>query len=288
MRALVIIALGLAGAAAGQPTAAARDQALTDEGIELLRQGRAADAIARFKEAERAVPRHVHDCNIAQAYLRLDRLPQAFLFLERCEARMGRSPEPWVKSSLEALRRRLEAGPFGRVTVRATPASAVLVVATLAADESWPLDGERTLWLPAGRAELEVRAEAMAAQRREVEVAPHGAADVQFALAPPVVVAVSEPPPPAEPRPTRRARWPLVPAGLGLGAAIAGAVFFGLSASAAGELSSLDGAGTSRAFTAATQSQQYDTLGLGLLLGGAVLAVAGLVLFFVLPEVSDP
>ncbi len=285
MRALAVTALCLCRVAAAQTSAAAKDQALTDEGIELMRGGRHAEAIARFKEAERAVPRHVHDCNIAQAYLRLDRLPQAFLFLERCEARMGRSPESWVRSSLEALRKRLEAGPFGRVTVRATPSGATLWVRAFAADEGWPVDGERTLWLPAGPSEVELRAEGMQAQVRTVEVAAGATAEVRVALAPPVLEAVVAPPP--EAKALRRARWPLIPMGVGAAGLLASGLVLGLSASTAGQLGGLSADQTSQAFELAARSQQYDGVGFGLLGGGAVIAVVGLLLFLALPQVQD-
>ena len=158
----VVLAVGLllmaAPAAADDPKNEEAKE-LVREGAELARDGKHAQAIEKFQEAEALVPRASHHCNIGLAYSEMGALAKAHFFLVRCQLRAvgERTRLPgWVSSQVRKTRKRLERGDYGRVRLDVQPATAEVVVRSFLPDET--LDECRELWLPVGAHLLEVTA----------------------------------------------------------------------------------------------------------------------------------
>ncbi|MBI4508254.1 MAG: hypothetical protein HY698_01375 [Deltaproteobacteria bacterium] len=125
-------------------------EALVKEAQSLAKRGDLQAAIARFKEASRVRPSAETFCYISLAYRRLERWPQAQLFLERSRKEVGSFPA-WCGRDLaveieEALK---EHSP---VDIHSDPAGATVRVGLLAPDETFPTPGR--LWLPRGSHEI--------------------------------------------------------------------------------------------------------------------------------------
>jgi hypothetical protein len=128
---------------------------LNREGVQLARMGRQAEAIERFKLADLRVQKSQHHCNIGRAYLELDKLPQAYLFLESCKTRAGKKAEPWLPGLMDSTLKQMNDERFGRVQFK-LPLGYVRVV-DHPADEEWLVDAKRELLLPVGPRGVDVR-----------------------------------------------------------------------------------------------------------------------------------
>jgi hypothetical protein len=125
-----------------------------DEGEELGRKKRYADAIARFKAADALQQRGLHDCWIALSYARLAYWSQARAFLDRCREREGSAPVSWFAALDREIAEEIKKAAYAAVTVSAEPADSVVRVLSFSPDERFQLPA--TLWLPPGQHVLSV------------------------------------------------------------------------------------------------------------------------------------
>jgi hypothetical protein len=250
--ALVLGASPAARAApAGEPVEAPAStaDALVAEGARLGGEGRLEEAILRFKAAEAAMPRALHDCNIGLAYARLGRLPQGHFFLTRCQRRTTDPLPDWVTPRIETTLAQLRAGPYAPVRIETAPAPAPVTISVFAPDET--VDPPADVWLPQGvevlltigppgpdRGEARVRLVSPAPTRVLVERPTR-----------PMTGPVTTPPEPvavaAAPRvaPAERADWPWwLAAGGGLAIA-GGGLVLGSAAGLAADARAADSAG---------------------------------------------
>jgi hypothetical protein len=242
---LPLVALLLVPAAAGADEATERANALVQEASDLGRAGKLEEAIAKFKAAEQLLPRAIHDCNIGLAYVRLQRWPQAEMFLARCRERWSaeetRPLEPWVDRRIREAQKQLSEGDYGPVRLTSEPAGATIFVAAFGDDESF--DVPRIIWLPAGEHRLEASADGYEPTAITVTAVRGERVDIAIALA---AVAVELSPPSDEaaqaitalpgnaevatdvaPRRSRKVGW--IVSGGGLGLVAAGGVFHALA-----------------------------------------------------------
>ena len=276
------VVLGLFAAPAAAQAPAERVVQLIREGADLGRAGDYAAAIARFKEAERLSPAYPQDCNVGHAYLLWNRLPQAWLFLERCAARPG-APAQFA-AELDEVTRVLAEGAYAPVEVAVTPPGAVLVVVSLSFDEPWQIADRRQLWLPFGQHTLELSAPGRVTRRETLDVIDREARRLAVTLD----AVATAPPPPPQPRPEApplavkeapaggARRWALAPAALGVVALGAGA---GLLIRAAVNRDALRGdPEVGRAFMLAREGEWVQTAGLvACAASAALLATAALI-----------
>lgn len=101
-----LVALLLLGLAAGAPVLAHADA--ISEGQELAKKGEYERALAKFKQADAALPRAQTACLIGLAYFRGSHFPEAEVRFAQCRAR-AKAGEGALPDWLEAMARQLEA-----------------------------------------------------------------------------------------------------------------------------------------------------------------------------------
>lgn len=192
---------------------------LRTEAEDLAKRGLYAEAIEKFKAADRLEPRAQHACMIGLAYLRREIWAQAELFLARCKQR-SRSGEPlpeWIEDADRQLADGLATASVSTVSIVVKPATAAASVriSGFAPDETFD---PQTMHLPAGTYTLAISSSGYSPVERTIELAgTHDTVEV--------VVDLDAPPPPAEPpveirdRPAAARRGtPLLYTGAALGA----------------------------------------------------------------------
>jgi hypothetical protein len=174
----VLVLLCAHGAAFADPAADAGR--LAKEGEALARAGKYAEAVARFRAADAAAPRAVHDCLIALAFRRAGAWGAAELHAQRCHERAtAADPEPgWGAKLRSELASQVLAAGLAPLTVEVAPeaarAAAQVSVSTFGPETFAP----RTIFVPVGAAVmLVVEAEGFAAVRRQVTVEAGGAVE---------------------------------------------------------------------------------------------------------------
>lgn len=235
--AAVVCAL-LVAASAHAVTPEAEANALVAEGARLGEAGAFDEAIARFRAAERVLPRAIHDCNLGLTYAMARRFPEAHALLARCVARATGPLPGWVDSERRRVLAELTRGPYTSVVIATTPA-ATLQLTPLLPDDSFtaPL----TAWLSVGEHEITARAEGHRVARRRVVVTGRDALQLQLVLEPASLLSLEPRPPEREDGFADRALpsspavrdqvpgWAVLSSGL-VSLAV-GAVFHGLAAS---------------------------------------------------------
>ncbi|MGE0401666.1 MAG: PEGA domain-containing protein [Kofleriaceae bacterium] len=214
-----LVAVVITAATASAQPATAVD--LRTEGEDLARRGQYAEAIEKFKAADRLEPHVQHACMIGLAYLRRGVWAQAELFLARCKQRAvagGDLPE-WFEEVSGQLAEGLRAAKVSTVTFVIKPASlaATMRVSGFAPDETFD---PQTLHLPAGDHAITVEAQGHAPITKSVTLTgEHDTTELVFDFTAPV-----EPPrPPLLERVTERSPWGkrmLIAGGAATGAAI--------------------------------------------------------------------
>lgn len=148
-----ILAIVVAGAVALAPGGARADQRqdLQQRGEQQAKDGRYADAIDSFKQADKIQPRASHACLISLAYTRRELWSQAQLWMATCHQRATPSdPLPdWVPLAEKQIKERLQTANVAEVTIDVKPAGAraKFWVSSFAPDEMFE---PRTITLPFG------------------------------------------------------------------------------------------------------------------------------------------
>jgi hypothetical protein len=231
---------GQAQAPAPDEDGAAREVA---EGEKLARAGLFAESIARFKAAESLAPHARHDCLIALSYLRLKKLGQADLFMQRCAARAsGADPAPpWLVSMSADVKKAIGAADLAPVSIAVLPAEAAararVTCSAFGPDEVF---APTTIQLPPGEHTVRSEADGFTPSEKTIAVSSRQPLAIELTHEP---VAAPEPvsaPPPAAPRraappttagvaagpeaaPAGRGPWPYITLGVA-GAALVGGV----------------------------------------------------------------
>lgn len=290
--AVVLAALGLAAA----PARARTPEELDAEANALARDGKIAESLPLFREAARAAPTPARMCLVALTYFRLQRYPEAQLYLDRAGALAGERPE-WCEGAVlpRDVRRALEGGAFAPVEIAVTPAGAALTVASLAPDEA--LIAPARVWLPWGTQRIQAAHPGYVARSVEVRVEGKEPIPLGIRLDP-------EPPPGAEPPPDEpvppppaplRDRPRGTPAGRiwGWGLTAAGAV--GLLAGGGFHLLAADSRAAAADLYAGTaydaelaRFESRRTAAIGLYAAGTALAGVGLYLLFTTDRPAEP
>lgn len=213
---LLFASLTSAAAPASGVAQAAREA--FDRGTRLYEQARYLEAASAFEEAYRAVPNPVVLYNIAQCYERLGDLERAAVTYRKYLAEAPQAPDrEQVRAMLSALEARLERARRPPVRVLTTPSGATVRV-----------DGAPqgiTPWrggLEVGRHELNLELPNYKPVQRSLEIRSGEPTQLEFVLTPLQVAQA--------PRPRVRS-WTWIATGTA-GAALAGAVTFGLLARA--------------------------------------------------------
>jgi hypothetical protein len=196
--------------------AARADEAddLVTQGDDLARRAEYAQAIEKFKAADRLRPRASNACMIGLAYLRRQLWPQAEVFLGRCQKRASASdPLPeWMDDALAQLAKGLAGAKVTELEIRVSPpgVAATVTISSFAPDESFD---PQNIHLPAGPHTITVTAPGFVTATREVNASGTGIErlDIELVRTPPPVTTVVVPPPVTvtrrEPAPSRSRRW---------------------------------------------------------------------------------
>jgi len=210
---------------------------LVEEGKRLAKAGQLAEALDRFQRARRTAPSADNDCLLALAYRRLDRLAEAFRFIDEA-ARDGGTPPRWCGDDLRReVEGALRAGTFAPVELGVSPAGALVTVSAFADEDPVKVGpAPRTLWVPLGVWELTASADGHRAERVTLKVQTTAPQPVRIALerqGVPEALPALRPPPAAEPARDAGGSvdlWPWVALGGGAASTLAG-VFFHTQAS---------------------------------------------------------
>jgi hypothetical protein len=200
-------------------TAIAEDAAtLRAQGEDFAKRGQYAEAIEKFKAADRIEPRAQHACMVGLAFLRREIWVKAELFLSRCKqrARSGEALPEWLPDAERQLAEGLAKANVTTVNIAVKPATAgaSVRVSGFAPDETFD---PQTVHLPAGEYTLTITSSSYAPVERKLVLAgTHDSVDVivDFEAEPKLE---PEPGPPLPPPAVERSR--------GTGFLIAGASF---------------------------------------------------------------
>jgi hypothetical protein len=167
---------------------------LVAQGDELARRAEYAQAIEKFKAADRARPRAMHACMIGLAYLRRQLWPQAEVFLSRCRKRaVASDPLPeWMEDAESQLAAQLKAAPVTAVEIVVQPpgVAASITTSSFAPDEIFD---PQIIHLPAGPHTITVGAPGFVTVKREITVSGSGSERVEVVLSPVPPPIVEEP-----------------------------------------------------------------------------------------------
>lgn len=264
-------------------------------GYERGKAGDFAGAIAAFKAAHKLRAKPVLICNVGLAYKHWGRLPQAELFLSRCDAEPPARRAASFRKYLAETRTKLAAGSFARLRITSKPAGATVRVSGFAPDETFQTP--RTIWLAFGEHELRVSKDGYKPHVERVSLTQSGQREVVVELKrPPPPVKVEprpeKPPPvrrivadkqPVPPKPVRASRVPLVITAAGLALLAGGGVGHFFAARARDAASSADptppGAGNSEYEQNLQTFRSRRTIAVGLYAAGGVALAVGVYLY---------
>ncbi len=170
--------------------------ALVRDGARLGEAGQWDDAIARFRAAEAAFPRALHDCNIGLAYVRSQRPHLGWTWLGRCQSRATEPLPAWVETRRREALATLRKGNFAPVDIVLTPSHATFAIDTLPDDvfattaSPGAAFATATLWLPFGTHTIDITADGFSSMRREIAVDAREALRVEVSLVPAPTVAM--------------------------------------------------------------------------------------------------
>ena len=223
----IVVAGVLVWSVAARAQSAAELQAA---GEQAAKEGSYAEAIDKFKAADRLEVRASHACLIALAYTRRNLWPQAEIFRDRCHSLAKERNEPlpdWIdtadKQIEDAIAKAIASQTVAEVTISVEPAdaaaNALVTVSSFAPDEKF---APRAVHLPTGIHQLFVSAPGYEIGSQLV--------DIKDARPQQIVVRLHRPgegpgpvkaEPPAKPQPSK---LPWIIAGAGVGIAAIGGV----------------------------------------------------------------
>jgi tetratricopeptide (TPR) repeat protein len=195
---------------------------LQAEGEQAAKAGNYAEAIDKFKAADRLEPRAIHACLISLAYTRRNLWPQAEIFRDKCHViatAIGEQLPEWSAAADDqiekAIAKAVAAGTAAAVTIRVEPAdaavSAQLTVSSFAPDETFK---PRAIHLPVGTHQVFATSPGYESSSQLVDVKDSTPREVVIVLHRPQPVTAA----PLPPLPARRLPWILAGAGVGLAA----------------------------------------------------------------------
>lgn len=200
----MVVCLVTARAAADPATA----KKLTADAIAAVQAGDYKTAAETFAHAYREDPADSSAfCNIGISYFKLGEAPRAHLLLSQCVDRteLDLAFKDQARAVLGMLDEQLRAAGHTPVTIRTTPLNAIVTVRAFGPESAFP--GGRTLWLPFGSHEVEIRAEGYVTETRSIRATDQRPTSVELAIQP--VPRVRETP--AAPPPVRRGSiWPAI------------------------------------------------------------------------------
>lgn len=178
-----------APAAAGPSDEATRLHRL---GYERGKAGDYAGAIAAFKAAYKLRAKPVLICNIGLAYEHWGRLPQAELFLSRCDAHPPKRRAANFRKYSARTKKKLTQGSFARVRIIGDPTGATVRVSGFAPDETFATP--HTIWLAYGDHELTLRKQGYRQKVEKLSISNSAPRDVVVKLEPVPPKPVTGPP----------------------------------------------------------------------------------------------
>ena len=201
---------------------------LRSTGEQLARDGRLSEAIDSFKAANKLQDRATNYCLIGLAYTRLERWPQAEVFVDECRRRAS-SDDPlpeWIPMLEKQLAERLANVNVAEVALEVEPTGVdvKLAISSFAPDE---LFQPRKIHLPPGRHVVIASARGYADAQRTIEVTDRTAQRVTITMIPRAVAQpVSQPVAMvASPHTPRASKVPLIVAGSGAALVAVGIVY---------------------------------------------------------------
>ncbi|HTR49585.1 MAG TPA: hypothetical protein VMJ10_02695 [Kofleriaceae bacterium] len=223
----IVVAGVLAWGAVARAQSAAELEA---DGEKAAKEGSYAEAIDKFKAADRLEVRASHACLIALAYTRRNLWPQAEIFRDRCHTLAKERNEPlpdWIdtadKQIADAIAKAIASQSVAEVTITVEPAevaaTALVTVSSFAPDEKF---APRAIHLPTGIHQLFVSAPGYDIASQLVDIKDSRPQQVAIRLHRP-----GEGPPPLKPETpakTGPSKLPWVIAGIGVGVAAVGGV----------------------------------------------------------------
>lgn len=202
-RALLSTAGLVLAVAVSSPAHADRATQLVARGEQLAKDGQLDAAIVAFKDAERARSRASHACLIALAYIRLQRWPQAEIYLDACRVRSSaKDPLPkWFALAHQQLVEQLDTADVAAVEIRIEPVAladtAAIGVSTFAPDEQF---APQTIHLPRGKHVITATVEGNRQAQQTIEVTGTSRLTVAFDFRTDAGVAVIVPARPVQPK----------------------------------------------------------------------------------------
>jgi len=181
----------------------------------LTAEANAAAATGDFKTAAETFARAYKEdpsnsdvfCNIGISYFKAGAAPRAHLLLAQCidRAALDLAFKDKARAVLGSLEDQLRAAGHTPLTVRTNPQNAIVTVVAFGPESEFV--GARTLWLPFGSHQLEVRADGFVTETIPVTATDQQPRTVELKIQPKPVGGPTTPAPKAEGRPSK---WPAV------------------------------------------------------------------------------
>ena len=203
IRVALLLACLAAAPAAADPAASKR---AAEAAVAAATAGDFKTAAVKFTEAYQEDPTDSDAfCNIGISYFKVGEAARAHLLLAQCLDRAALELEfkDKARAVLVSIEEQLRAGGHTPVTVRLSPPNAFVTVVAFGPESQF--SGARTLWLPFGTHQVEVRADGYVTETLPVTATDQKPTTVELAIKPtPVVV-----PPPPPPK-TKLPAWPAI------------------------------------------------------------------------------
>jgi tetratricopeptide (TPR) repeat protein len=173
-------------------------------------------------------------CNIGISYFKAGSLARAHLLISQCIERSSldlafKDNARTVLGSIEESLRKENHAP---ITLQPDPKNATVVVVAFGAESEFV--GTRTVWLPFGPNQIEMRAEGFVTELLPVVVSDQQPKSVELRLKPKPVDLARLPKPPVPPGP-KRAKWPAIASSVVTVGAVVATVIFSQKADDAAE-----------------------------------------------------
>ncbi len=226
IRVAFLVCLAAAPAAA-DPVAGKK---AAEEAVAAATAGDFKTAVVKFTEAYKEDPADSDAfCNIGISYFKIGEAARAHLLLAQCVDRTALELvfKDKARAVLVSIEEQLRVAGHTPVTVRITPPNAFVTVVAFGPESQF--SGGRTLWLPFGTHQVEVRADGYITETLPVTASDQKPTTVELKIQPKPVVE-PPPPPPKNPLPT----WPAIATtALAVGAGVFAVISYGKAHDAA-------------------------------------------------------